>query len=83
MKEVKSLQDLPAPTPQDLGFHHLKALKITIQREQEQNFVVKLKRILQCTVTDDINQKNYITFSRPFPYVNRCMHLLAANSSEF
>lgn len=76
MKEVKSLQDLPAPTPQDLGFHHLKALKITIQREQEQNFVVKLKRMLQCTVTDEINREITLHFPDLSRYVNRCMHLL-------
>lgn len=35
VKEVKSLQDLPTPAPQDLGFHHLKALQITMQREQK------------------------------------------------
>lgn len=29
MKEVETLQDLPTPTPQDLGLHHFKALQIT------------------------------------------------------
>lgn len=44
MKEVKALQDLSAPAPQDLGFHHFKALQITTQREQKQKFVkLKLK----------------------------------------
>lgn len=43
MKEVEALQDLPAPAPQDLGFHHFKALQITTQRDQKQKFV-KLKR---------------------------------------
>lgn len=43
VKEMKALQDLPTPAPQDLGFHHLKALQVTVQIEQRQDFVVKLK----------------------------------------
>lgn len=33
VKEVKALQNLSTPTPQDLGFHHLEALKVTVQRD--------------------------------------------------
>lgn len=32
VKEVKALQDLPTPAPQNLGLHHLKALQVTVQR---------------------------------------------------
>lgn len=43
VKEVESLQDLPAPAPQDLGFHYLKALQIAVQREKNEDFDVKIK----------------------------------------
>lgn len=33
VKEVKALQNLSAPTSQDFGFHHLKALKVAVDRE--------------------------------------------------
>lgn len=34
VKEVKALQDLPTPASQDLGFHHFKALQVTVQRDR-------------------------------------------------
>ena len=46
VKEVKALQNLSTPTPQYLGFHHLKALKVTVERAN----AVKIK---ENTVLDD------------------------------
>lgn len=33
VKEVKAFQNLPTPTSKDLGFHHLKALQVTVDRK--------------------------------------------------
>lgn len=52
VKEVKALQDLPTPAPQDLGFHHFKALQVTVQREQKQDFVVTFKKYCNQPVMD-------------------------------
>lgn len=35
VKEVEALQDLSTPTPQHLGFHHLKALQVTLERDHK------------------------------------------------
>lgn len=43
VKEVKPLQDLPTPAPQDLGFHHLKAFQVTAEKDKTRCWVVKLK----------------------------------------
>lgn len=33
MEEVESLEDLSTPAPQDLGFHLLKALQISVRKK--------------------------------------------------
>lgn len=34
VKEVKTLQDLSTPAPQNLGFHHFEAFQVAVQEKK-------------------------------------------------
>lgn len=44
VKEVKALQDLPAPAPQHLRFHHLKTFQVSVQKKNN-TLLLLLRRL--------------------------------------
>lgn len=44
VKEVKTLQDLPTPAPEDLGFHDFKAFQVTEQKGKQKSQLCISKR---------------------------------------
>lgn len=57
VKEVKALQNLPTPAPQDFGFHHLEPLKVTVKRQQ---MMLKSKRTTGDNEKISMRQNNLI-----------------------